>query len=128
MESDFENRLGSHGISRAGFAILSAISNNNKTTPATLASFIGIDRAAITRHMHCLNKLGLMNRETSSTDRRSVELTLTSKGCLLLPELIACSKATNAKFLTGITSAEKQDFHEMIQKMLTNCDTAPADL
>jgi len=128
MEAEFENRLGVHGVSRAACAILSAIRNDGKNTPAALASFIGIDPAAITRHLTRLEKNGLLVREQSTTDRRSVNLRLTRKGSRLLPKLIADSKATNAKFLTGLRTTEKETLHELIQKMLANSDLVPGDI
>ena len=128
MECDFENRLNVHGVSRAACAILSAITNDGRNTPAALASFIGIDGAAITRHLDRLEKQGLLVRERSTTDRRSVNLKLTRKGSRLVPKLVADSKATNAKFLAGLTSAEKKALQEIIQQMLANSDLVPGDI
>jgi DNA-binding MarR family transcriptional regulator len=128
MEHDFENRLSVHGVSRAACAILNAITNDRKTTPASLASFIGIDPAAMTRHLDLLEKQGLLVRERSTADRRVVNLKLTGKGARLVPKLVADSRATNAKFLAGLTSAEKKGLRKTIQKMLTNDDLEPVDL
>ncbi len=128
MECDFENRLEAHGVSRAACAILSAITNDRKTTPATLASFIGIDGAAITRHLDRLEKQGLVARERSTTDRRVVNLKLTSKGSRLVPKLVADSKAFNTKFLAALTPAEQRGFQQLIRKMLANSDVVPGDI
>lgn len=128
MEHDFEERLKVHGITRAMFAILSAIFHDNKTTPAELASFIGIDGAAITRHLDRIEKQGLILRERSVADRRSVNLKLTRKGSSLVPKLVAESKATNQKFLAEISSTEIKKLQETIRKMLLNRDVAPLDI
>ena len=128
MECDFESRLNVHGVSRAARAILSAIANDGKTTPASLAKFIGIDGAAITRHLDRLEEQGLLVRERSTTDRRVVNLKLTRKGSRLVPKLVADSKATNTKFLAGLTSAEKKALQEIIQKMLANSDRVPREI
>ncbi len=45
---DLEERLKVHGVTRATWALLSAIFHHKKTTPVALVSFIGIDGAAIT--------------------------------------------------------------------------------
>ncbi len=128
MEFEFESRLKVHGVSRAACAVLSAIGNDGKTTPASLAEFIGIDRAAITRHLDRLEREELIVREASRTDRRSVDLKLTRKGAQLVPKLAAHSKATNEKFLTGLTATEKRSLHDLIQRMLTNSDLVPGDI
>lgn len=128
MECDFENRLKVHGVTRAACAILGAIAHDDKSTPAALATFIGIDGAAITRHLDRLEEQGLLVRERSTTDRRSVILKLTRKASRLVPKLVADSKATNAKFLAGLKSAEKQSLQVVIQKMLANSDLVPGDI
>ena len=122
MESDFEERLKVHGVTRATFAVLSAIFHDKKTTPASLASFTGIDGAAITRHLDRIEKQGLILRERSVADRRSVNLKLTRKGSGLIPKLVAESEATNKKFLAGFTSTEIKGIQRAIQKLLSNGD------
>ena len=58
MECDFENRLSVHGVTRIACAILGAIAIDNKSTAASLASFIGVDAAAMTRHLESREKRG----------------------------------------------------------------------
>ncbi len=70
MEGDFEKRLKVHGVSHATCAILNAVKNDDKTTPASLTSFIAIDAASITRHLDRLEGQELLLRERSTTDRR----------------------------------------------------------
>ena len=128
MESDFEERLKVHGVTRATFAVLSAIFHDKKTTPASLASFTGIDGAAITRHLDRIEKQGLILRERSAADRRSVNLRLTRKGTSLVPKLVAESKATNEKFIAGFASTEITSIRRTICKMLSNGDVLPIDI
>ena len=128
MEYDLEERLKVHGVTRATFAVLSAVFHDKKTTPAALASFIGIDGAAITRHLDRIEKQGLILRERSVADRRSVNLKLTRKGSGLVPKLVAESKATNQKFLAGLTSTEIKGFQRAIRKLLSNGDVVPPDI
>ena len=128
MEYDLEERLKLYGLTRATFAVLSAIYHDEKTTPAALASFIGIDGAAITRHLDRIEKQGLVLRERSVADRRSVNLKLTRKGAGLVPKLAAESKATNHKFLAGLTPAETKGVQNAIRKMLSNADVVPLDI
>lgn len=128
FETDLEKRLAVHDVTRASWAVLSAIQHHAKTTPAALASFIGIDRAAITRHLDRLEKQELVQRQHSSTDRRVVNLKLTQKGFLLVSELAAESLATNAKFTAGLDQSEIDAVQVIIEKMLSNSDAVVADL
>jgi len=128
LEADLDKRLAVHGVTRASWAVLSAIQHHGKTTPATLASFIGVDRAAITRHLNRLEKQGLAQRHHSVADRRVVNLKLTRKGDVLISELAAESMATNAKFTTGLTQSENDTMQALLKKMLSNSDVDIADL
>jgi DNA-binding MarR family transcriptional regulator len=128
IDCDLEERLKAHGVTRATWALLSAIFHHKKTTPAALASFIGIDGAAITRHLDRIEKQGLILRERSVADRRSVNLKLTRKGLDLLPKLVAESKATNQKFQAGFTSTEVKEIQRAIRKLLSNGHVVPLDI
>lgn len=128
FEADLEKRLAVHDVTRASWAVLSAIQHHGKTAPAALASFIGIDRAAITRHLDRLEKQGLAQRHHSVTDRRAVNIKLTQKGQVLTSELAAESMATNAKFTAGLTQSENGTMQALLKKMLSNSDADIADL
>jgi MarR family transcriptional regulator for hemolysin len=128
IERDLEERLEAHGVTRATWAVLSAIFHHKKTTPAALASFVGIDGAAITRHLDRIEKRGLVLRERSVADRRSVNLKLTRKGLSFLPKLVAESKATNQKFQAGCTATEIKGIQRAIRKLLSNGHVVPLDI
>ena len=128
IEADIEKQLAVHEVTRASWAVMSAIQHHDKTSPAILASFIGIDRAAITRHLDRLVKQGLVERRHSSVDRRAVNLKLTQKGLILIPKLVAASVATNAKFTAGLVQSENDTVQAIIKKMLSNGDGVIADL
>ena len=122
IEADLEARLKKHNVTRASSAVLIAIKHHDATTPAALASFIGIDRAAITRHLNRIEEQGLIIRDRSPSDGRSVNLKLTSKGERLIPELADQSRATNEKFTTGLTESENDTVQALIRRMLANSD------
>lgn len=126
MESDFEKRLSGYNVTRASWAVLSAIFHEAKTTPADIATFIGVDRAAVTRLLDRLETLDLIARDRDRTDRRSVNLSVTQKGKRLAAQLAAESRATNDKFCSGLTSAEIDRFVATTRKALSN-DDAPQD-
>lgn len=128
MESDFEKQLVDHNMTRASWAVLSAILHDNKTTPAALASFIGIDGAAITRHLDRIEKQGLVVRDRGLSDRRCVNLRVTIKGARLAPKIAAASKATNEKFLNGLNRSEIEQLVAIARKLLSNADVVPGDL
>jgi DNA-binding MarR family transcriptional regulator len=128
MEREFESHLQAYDVTRAGWAVLSAIFHDSKTTPAELASFVGVDGAAITRHLDRLEKRGLVVREPSTKDRRSVRIKLTRKAKRLIPKIVAASTETNEKFTRALTRSEIDAVQETIGKMLSRGDTLLGDI
>lgn len=127
IEADFEARLKAHNVTRVSWAVLSAIKHHDQTTPAALSSFLGIDRAAITRHLDRIEERGLIIRDRSSSDRRSVNIKLTSEGERLVPELAAKSRAANEKFAVSLTQSETDTLLALIRRMLANSDVVVPD-
>lgn len=128
VERDFEDRLKSLGITRGTYAVLSAIQHDKKSKPAELATFLGIDGAAVTRHLDKIEKQGLIERKPSVIDRRSTDIILTADGRRAVRRGRARSKATNEKFTAGFTAAEIDSFVSIIQTMLARSDAAIPDL
>jgi DNA-binding MarR family transcriptional regulator len=128
MEQDFEKRLQAIGITRGAYAVLSAIHHDRKTTPAVLANFLGVDGAAITRLLDRIEKDGLIRRQPSATDRRSIDIGITQEGIRVARRGRADSKATNRKFTACLSATEIDHFHSAMQKILTNAKLTVADL
>lgn len=128
MEQDFEKRLQAIGLTRSAYAVLSAIHHDRKSTPAAVTQFLGINGAAITRHLDRLEQGGLIRRQPSTTDRRSVDISLTKTGLASVRQGRAFSEETNARFTTCLTVDQARELRSRIQAMLTNVDLAVADI
>ena len=110
-------------VSPAQWAILEACYRGQANTPSGLARIIPVDTAAISRQLDKLKDKGLIQRRRSARDRRSIRLGLTPAGRELVPKLVPCVQANNAKFLKGITDEEHAALINIIGKMLNNADT-----
>ena len=128
MESDLERRLSPHGVTRAMWAVLCAVGSDGKSTPSALSSFVGIDRAAVTRHVDRLAEMELLSREQDPDDRRCVQLAVTAKGARLARKLTTASMATNENFLQGLEPAEARTLRDTLRKMLSNSGRALDDI
>ena len=109
-------------VSPAQWAILEACYRGEANTPSGLARIIPVDVAAISRQLDKLKDKGLIQRRRSARDRRSIRLGLTPAGRELVPKLVPCVQANNAKFLRGITDEEQAALINTIRKMLINAD------
>ena len=128
MERDFERRLKPLGITRGAYAVLSAIHHDKKTRPAELATYLGMDGAAVTRYLDRIEELGLIERKPNAADRRATDIGLTTEGRRVVSRGRSSSKATNEKFTAGLTAAEVECFQNAIQAMLERSDIVIADL
>jgi DNA-binding MarR family transcriptional regulator len=127
MERDFKESLAPLGITRGAYAVLSAIHHDKKTRPAEISTFLGLDGAAITRHLDRVEQLGLIERKQDENDRRSTVVNLTVDGRRVVKHGLNGSKATNEKFTADLTSDEIDCFQTAIRAMLAKSDIAVAD-
>jgi DNA-binding MarR family transcriptional regulator len=128
MEQDFEQRLRALDLTRGTYAVLSAIYHDQQTTPAGLAKFLGIDAAAITRHLDRIESRSLIQREPRASDRRSIDICLTRKGTDAVRRGRSGSAATNRKFTKGLSPTEVDHLRSTMQKMLANAEKAIDDV
>jgi len=127
MERDFERRLQPLGITRGAYAVLSAIHQDEKTRPAELAAYLGMDGAAITRYLDRVEELGLIERKPNAADRRSTHLELTTDGRGVVSRGQSSSEATNEKFTASLTADEVECFQTVIRAMLERADITVTD-
>jgi DNA-binding MarR family transcriptional regulator len=82
--------------------------------PIRLASRLGLSRGYISRLSVRLEAKGLIHREKSLFDRRTITLTLTELGRACLPTLARAADKTNALYFTGAGEAA----HETLEQVM----------
>ena len=122
MDEHLKTQFTQHGVPKWYWPVLSVIHNGEASTPMQVARFIGLDPAAVTRRLDALEAEGLLTRKPSAQDRRSVTLGLTRKAKRLVEKLATCSRATNDRFLTGVSAADAQALTRIIGAMLRNAE------
>lgn len=125
IERDFENRIKSYGVSRIGYAILSSIENGDCSTPASIATYLGVDRAAVTRHLDRLDNKDFIVRIKSDGDARSFRIELTKQGKKVQSLLAKESQNTNKKVLKKINNQEAESLLKTIKLIIAD-DYLPA--
>lgn len=83
--------------------------------PIRLASRLGLTRGYISRLAVRLEAKGLIHREKSLSDRRTLTLTLTPLGRALLPMLARAADKTNALYFTGAGEAAHQTLEQVMK-------------
>ncbi len=118
MLDDFTRGLAPHGVTGPQWAVLNVLFYGHAQSPADLASYIGIDRSAITRLVDRLAAKGLVVRQQDASDRRGITLALTPEGKKLAPALQKTARTTRAKCVLALSFEEQQQLHRIVQKML----------
>ena len=80
QEKRLEDHLKRHGLTRTTWCVLLAVGNEGLTQPSDIATFIGIDRTAISRALGQMETAGLIAREAGEADRRTTRVGLTARG------------------------------------------------
>lgn len=118
VHQSFEARLAKYDISVASWCILVAIYDQKANSIHSLADYIEVDKATISR---VVEKLTLKNMliHKSGKDRRSgiIELTSESKDLILL--LISEAEKNEKHYFGHLTSEEKLHLRNIMQKIMS---------
>lgn len=113
-------QLAEHGLTYVQWVPLYMLVVQDINTVASLARGLGIDPGAMTRSIHRLEAKALVRRERSSTDRRVVNLLLTTAGRKVAGKVPAVlSRVLNAH-LHGFSESEWRLLMQFLQRMLAN--------
>lgn len=110
------------GLTSTQATMLYKLATGKCTTAADLSREYCIDASAVTRLLDRLEKHGLLIRERSREDRRTVILTLTAEGraqAMRMPEIfVACAD----RLLRGFTPDEVALLKDMLRRVIANSE------
>ncbi len=112
----FARHAGMRDLKPGRFAAMTVISNNPGITQAELGRAIARDKSSVTPLIQELEKRGLVRRQRSPTDRRSIALTLTATGEETLDRLMAHAAEHDRK-LDEIVGRQKAEFIRLLRKI-----------
>ena len=127
LREAFEDVMARAGGSLGTWIVLNAISAEGFVSHRILASHAHVDGATITYHVDRAEKLGLVQRETDSDDRRVKRLRLTPEGERVHKELWAAARAFEARVTAGVTDAEQARLRRTLAKLRANLAAPPAE-
>ena len=107
-------------VTSAQFIVLAALSMGEMKSASDLCKHISYDAGAMTRMIDRLEEKGLLRRSRCPNDRRLVNLELTEKGSLALPQMRRVAMRVLNRFLTGFTKAEARQLEGFLVRMLEN--------
>ena len=114
LERYLEVQLKQHDVSITRFNIMSTLyKNGGEMTPSEIAENVFREKNSVTAVINTMERQGVVRREPSSEDRRSVKVVITDKGWKevnrlspivqeLSRDALSCMKREQVETLTGI--------------------------
>jgi len=107
------------GVTAAESVLLRKLSEYEEgVMPIRLASRLGLSRGYVSRLSRRLEAKGLIHREKSLSDRRTLTLTLTELGRARLPTLARAADKTNALYFTEAGEAARGTLEQVMKRIV----------
>jgi DNA-binding MarR family transcriptional regulator len=126
LESKFEE----FGISRGTFDVLAALKRNGppfRLSQRDLMRSLLRTSGSMSLRIDTLEREGLVTRVQDRDDRRSVFVTLTTKGSNLLQKVIPEHLANENSLIATFTTSEKEQLTALLRKWLIALETDASD-
>lgn len=102
----FHSRLRALGVPAQHWSVLAALGDGEAVTISTLARIVLLKQPTLTKVIDRMEKLGLVERRASASDRRQVLVHVTRRGRGVVRGLLKRAKAHEAEVLAGYGPAE----------------------
>lgn len=110
-----------HGIDRGEFDVIATLRRSGAPyclTPTEIYRSLMISSGGLTHRLVRLEKAGLVTRQASAADRRSLLVQLTGKGIDLASAAFAEDMKLEKTWMEGLTSAERNQLSGLLRKLL----------
>jgi DNA-binding MarR family transcriptional regulator len=121
VRPSIEATFASFGLDRGEFDVISTLRRSGppyRLTPTEMYSSLMISSGGLTHRLDRLEKAGLIRREKSPNDGRSVLVALTEAGIALAEKAIRTDMADEARFLNGLGPEEREALAGLLRKLI----------
>jgi DNA-binding MarR family transcriptional regulator len=111
--------LADRGVSQGRFTVLMLLNRlcNEPSTPAGLADHAAVTRATMSGLIDTLEKDGMVVRETTPDDRRTVHIRLTAKGQEFIDTLLPDYCRRVSAIMEPLSETERKQLVHLLQKI-----------
>lgn len=110
------------GIGAMDWRILVMLSREPDSSVSHASKTIGIDKAAVSRSLHRLEKKGLVTPDAKGSDERRKDWTLTDEGAALHDTILTEALARQRLLLEGFNEDEVRQFTSYLSRFLDNLE------
>ena len=123
----FAEETAAHGMTPVQFAILNTLMAQSGIDQVTLAGRVAFDAATIGSVIGRLEKKGWLRRQPADADRRRKLLWPTPEGEQAVLAMKRSVERVQQRLLKPLAPAERQQFVDLLQKLVTNHARAAGD-
>ena len=120
MISKIDAELAPLEVSAAQWLVVLLVGENAVNSAAGLCDKLSYDPGAMTRLLDRLESKGIVRRDRSPDDRRTMQLELTENGKALYPKIISAMMDVNNSLLRGFSHDEVGQLEGYLRRMLAN--------
>ncbi|ABQ13381.1 MarR family winged helix-turn-helix transcriptional regulator [Dichelobacter nodosus] len=124
MNSYYDRRVRSFGITRTQWTLLTYLSRYEGASQTKLAEYMDLAPMTLTRQIDKLEHDGLLDRRQDPTDRRTNLIYLTEKSQPLMKHMHEVAVEAREAALKNFTPEEREQLRSYLLKMRDNMATA----
>src|SRR5215217_5082560 len=110
----WRERLEAIGLDPRSVVVMRHVGAEEGRTQASLSASLAVPPSRIVGIVDDLEQRGLLERRANRTDRRAHALWLTRKGCKLLDEIMAVSRAHEADMCASLSESDRRQLIDLL--------------
>jgi DNA-binding MarR family transcriptional regulator len=118
----FARRLGEFGLGAGQYPLLSVLFAKEGLNQEELASYLGVDKAAVTKALRKLEESGYVERRGDEADARMRRSWLTAKARRARARILAIEEDWRALLVAGLSADEEKSLEALLARLEANCD------
>ncbi len=125
VRPSIEETFASFGLDRGEFDVIATLRRSGapyRLTPTELYTSLMISSGGLTHRLDRLQKAGLVVRERSAEDGRSVVVGLTKDGARLAETAFRADMASESFYLAGLSQKDRVDLASLLRKLLISLE------
>lgn len=129
VRPSIEATFAGFGLDRGEFDVIGTLRRSGapyRLTPTELYTSLMISSGGLTHRLVRLEKAGLIRREKSPSDGRSLLVALTEEGAARAEAAFRADMASESRFLQGLDPQERKALAGLLRKLIAGIERDPA--
>ncbi|TYR30022.1 MarR family transcriptional regulator [Mesorhizobium microcysteis] len=130
VRPSIEATFAGFGLDRGEFDVISTLRRSGppyRLTPTDMYASLMISSGGLTHRLGRLEKAGLIRREKSPNDGRSVQVALTDEGRALAEKAFRADMESEIRFLDALDNAEREALSGLLRKLILGIERQLAE-